>query len=176
MPSPPTAIPPEVEVVRSFVNTVDRRDGTELLDGPVALQRWLRSTRLIPVGVPASGRDLRHALRLRSALRDDLAANGATRAGPAAQAALDAVYRELPLTAVSGPAALVPTATGVQGALAQIVAHATTARIRGTWARLKVCVAEDCRRAFYDTSRHRNRRCCPDDVCSPPGARGRSTA
>lgn len=158
-------IPSEVEVVRAFVNTVDHDEGTEELDSPAALQHWLRSVRLIPTGVPASGRDLALALRLRGALRDELAANHDGSHTPAALAALDAVYRDLPLTAVSSSPGLAPAAGGVKGALAHIVAQATIARIKGTWPRLKICPADDCLWAFYDTSRNRSKRWCSMEVC-----------
>jgi predicted RNA-binding Zn ribbon-like protein len=158
-------IPPEVEIVRSFVNTLDVDEGTDELSSPAALQRWLRAADLIPVGVPASGRDLALALRLRKALRADLAANHTRTAVATVVVALDEVYRELPLTAVSTPEGLAPAAGGVRGALARIVAQATTARIKGSWPRLKICPADDCQWAFYDTSRNRSKRWCSMEVC-----------
>jgi predicted RNA-binding Zn ribbon-like protein len=158
-------IPPEVEIVRAFVNTIDHDEGTEELDSPAALQRFLRSVQLIPTGVPASGRDLALALRLRAALRDDLAANHDGAHTPAVRAALDAVCRDLPLTAVSDSPGLAPAAGGVKGALAHLVAEATIARIKGTWTRLKICPADDCLWAFYDTSRNRSKRWCSMEVC-----------
>jgi predicted RNA-binding Zn ribbon-like protein len=158
-------IPPEVELVRAFVNTVDVDEGTDELDGPAALERWLRTHRVIAKGVAASGRDLALALRLRAALRDVLAANHDRRPAPAADAALEDVCRELPLTAVCSPEALAPATGGVRGALAKVVAASVTARIKGTWGRLKICPADDCAWAFYDTSRNRSRRWCSMEVC-----------
>jgi predicted RNA-binding Zn ribbon-like protein len=160
-----TPIPAEVEVVRSFVNTLDLGEGADELTSPAALQRWLREAGLIPKGVPASGRDLAIALRLRKALRAALATHQDAAPDPAPAAALDAVCKDFPLTAVSAPGALAPTAPGVRGALGQIVAQAATARIKGTWPRLKVCPAEGCGWAYYDTSRNRSRRWCSTDVC-----------
>jgi predicted RNA-binding Zn ribbon-like protein len=158
-------IPPEVELVRAFVNTLDVDEGTDELDSPAALERWLRSHRVIARGVAASGRDLALALRLRSALRDVLAANHDRNPAPAAEAALEDVCRELPLTAVCSPEALAPATGGVRGALAKVVAASVAARIKGTWGRLKICPADDCRWAFYDTSRNRSRRWCSMEVC-----------
>ncbi len=73
--------------------------------------------------------------------------------------------RELPLTAVCAPVALAPSSGGIRGALAKVVAAATTSRIKGTWGRLKICPAEDCLWAFYDTSRNRSKRWCSMEVC-----------
>ena len=111
-------------------------------------------------------------MRLRSALRAHLSAppDGA----PAAAAALDRLLLELPLTAVSAPEGLAPASGGMRGALAQLAVLATTARIRGTWARLKICQGEACQWAFYDTSRNRSKRWCSTEVCGarpPSGTR-----
>ncbi len=157
--------PPEAELVRSFVNTVDPESGTDELRGPADLARWLLDAGLLERSLPASGRDLRLALRLREAIRVELAANHGGKAPPHALPPLDVVCAELPLRAGSGTAALVPASTGIRGALGQIVAAVTTARIKGSWARLKICPAEDCAWAFFDTSRNRSRRWCSMEVC-----------
>lgn len=165
MPATTMTTPPEVEVVRSFVNTVDPEKGSDDLTGPADLARWLLQAGLLAKPVPASGRDLRLALRLRDALRAELEANHAKTPAPEGPTPLERVCEELPLKAISGPAALAPTSGGVRGALGQIVAAATTARIKGSWARLKICPADDCAWAFFDTSRNRSRRWCSMEVC-----------
>lgn len=157
-----TTPPPEIELVISFVNTYDFETGADELGSPAALGAWLAAMGVVDKGTPASGRDLRLAQRLRAALRAELAANhDEVEAG----VALDDVCAELPLRAVGAPEALAPSSGGVRGALARIVAAATTARIKGSWPRLKVCPADTCRYAFYDTSRNRSRRWCSMDVC-----------
>ncbi|MET0729022.1 MAG: CGNR zinc finger domain-containing protein [Acidimicrobiales bacterium] len=161
----PTVPPAEVELVRRFVNTVDVHDETDDLDSPAALGVWLAGAGLVPRGTPASGRDLQLALRLRSALRAELLAHHAGEPDPSAAAALDDVCCALPLRAVCGPEALAPSVTGVRGALAQVAAAATTARIKGSWNRLKICPADDCLVAFYDPSRNRSKRWCSMEVC-----------
>jgi predicted RNA-binding Zn ribbon-like protein len=157
--------PPEVELVRSFVNTVDHDEGTDVLVSPVALERWLRGQGLAAAGTKASGRDLQLALRLREAFRAELATNHARTRDAKVATALEDVCRELPLTAVCSGDALAPATGGIRGALAKIVAAAATARIKGTWGRLKICPADDCLWAFYDTSRNRSKRWCSMEVC-----------
>ena len=164
MPTTQTAIPAEVELVRSFLTTVDVREGTEELASPDDLARWLAAARLVPKGTVASGRDLRLAHQLRTALRDDLLASADPGGGAAERASLDAACRELPLHVVAD-VGLAPAVTGLRAGLTAIVVAAATARIRGTWARLKVCPADGCRFAFYDTSRGRSRRWCSTEVC-----------
>ena len=157
-----TTPPPEIDLVISFVNTYDFETGSDDLGSPAALGAWLAATGMVDEGTPASGRDLRLAQRLRAAFREELSAHhDEAEAGTA----LDEVCAELPLRAVGAPEALAPSAGGVRGALARIVAAATTARIKGSWPRLKVCPADTCRYAFYDTSRNRSRRWCSMDVC-----------
>lgn len=160
-----TPTPPEVELVRSFLNTAEIGDGVEALDSPASLGLWLAQAGLIEPGTPASGRDLQLALRLRAALRAEVVRHHDRLDDPTVVAALDEVCCELPLRAACGPEALVPAGSGVRGALAQLAAAATTARIKGTWGRLKICPAEDCAWAFYDTSRNRSKRWCSMDVC-----------
>ena len=158
-------IPPEVELVRAFVNTLDVDEGTDDLGSTAALERWLRDRRLVARGVPASGRDLALAVRLRGALRAVLIANHEPTPDRRAEAALEDVCRELPLTAVCSPDVLAPSIGGIRGAMAKIVAAAAVSRIKGTWPRLKVCPEDTCRWAFYDTSRNRSKRWCSMEVC-----------
>ena len=165
-----TPIPAEVETVRSFLNTLDVAEGADELVTTNALQRWLQHNGLVGEGVPASGHYLAFALRLRSALRAQLVARPDQ--ADAAAAALDRVLLELPLTAVSGPEGLAPASGGMRGALAQLAVLATTARIRGTWSRLKICQGEACQWAFYDTSRNRSKRWCSTEVCGARPAPG----
>jgi predicted RNA-binding Zn ribbon-like protein len=165
MSATPAPTPPEIELVRSFVNTVDLDDGTDELDGPAALGAWLASVGLVDKGTPASGRDLQLALRLRAALRQELMSHHDATPDPAASTALDEVCGELPLRAVCTAGGLAPAVGGVRGALARLVAAATTARIKGSWARLKLCRADDCQWAFYDGSRNRSKRWCSMEVC-----------
>jgi predicted RNA-binding Zn ribbon-like protein len=157
--------PPEVEIVRSFVNTIDVDEGTEQLSSPEALERWLRDAGLLAKGARASGRDLKLALRLRAALRDELIDHHDGVVDPKVKAALEDVCCALPLKAVCDPDGLAPSEGGVRGALAQVMAAATTSRIKGTWPRLKLCPAEDCLWAFYDVSRNRSKRWCSMEVC-----------
>ena len=158
------ATPEEVAVVRAFVNTLDVDEGSDQLDATDGLERWLVGAGLVPSGTPASGRDLRLAVRLRSAIRAEIEDSHAKAADPRVIEELEAVCADLPLRAVCD-GALAPSVGGVRGGLAQVVAAITTSRIKGTWDRLKICPADDCQWAFYDTSRNRSKRWCSMEVC-----------
>lgn len=160
-----TTTPPEIDLVRSFVNTIDYGDGTEQLGSPAQLHRWMVDQRRASAGTRATNADLALALRLRGALRAELTAHHDGAADHAASLELDAVARELPLRMVGSEDGLAPCGSGIQGGLAEIVAAVAKARIRGTWPRLKICPADDCRWAFYDASRNRSRRWCSMEVC-----------
>jgi predicted RNA-binding Zn ribbon-like protein len=157
--------PEDIELVRSFVNTIDVEDGTDALASPADLRRWLVEHGKIAPGTRVSAGDLDLAVRLRGALRAELEARHGGDVEPAAVAGIDDVCAELPLRAVASVPALAPCGTDARAGLAAIVAAATRARITGTWPRLKICPADDCRWAFYDASRNRSRRWCSMDVC-----------
>lgn len=155
--------PADIDLVRSFVNTVEAESGADQLTTARGLADWLAEAGLAEPEARPSVRDLQLARRLRTALRTAIGGSGPP--SPAALAELDAVFSELPLRAVSSREGLVACNGGVRGGLARIAAAVTTARITGTWDRLKICPAEDCLWAFYDASRNHSKRWCSMDVC-----------
>jgi predicted RNA-binding Zn ribbon-like protein len=160
-----TTTPAEVELVRSFVNTVDHEAGTDELGSATDLRDWMVAAGRTPAGTEVRAADLALALRLRAALRAEVTAHHDGEPDRAVQRELDAVCADLPLRMVSSDEGLAPCGTGIRGALAEIVAATATARLKGSWARLKICPADDCGWAFYDTSRNRSRRWCSMEVC-----------
>ncbi len=167
---PDAPIPRDAALVRDFVNTLDIEAGTEALSGPAALGRWLADHRL-PTGVP-TGRDLADALALRRGLRDALRVqhDDGTPAGVGAGlalAGLDDAARGFPLRLgfPGGAPTLEPVQAGPRGGVAAVLAAAAGCGQDGTWRRLKVCSADDCQWAFYDTSRNRSRTWCAMRVC-----------
>jgi len=54
---------------------------------------------------------------------------------------------------------------GITAVLARVVCDVARARTLGTWDRLKLCPAEDCLWAFFDSSKNRSRRWCSMNVC-----------
>lgn len=133
----------DVDLVVDFLNTVNRDTHTDVLDDPVAWQRWL-ATRDLAEGA-ADVRATRGALR---AAVGDLVA-------PTATSTL--VTIELP---AGGTPRLV--AKDVVGA---VLAAATRLAVAGRWERVKICPADDCRWAFYDRSRNHSRTWCSMQVC-----------
>jgi predicted RNA-binding Zn ribbon-like protein len=160
--------PGELEVVREFVNTWDEEDREESLGSPDALAGWLREHGLLDAGAHATPADVRHARDLREALRALLRANHGDPLDTDAVATVDAAARRARLEVrfdPTGAASTAPGAGGVDGALGAILARVAEAQRDGTWPRLKVCSADTCQWAFYDTSRNRSGVWCDMAVC-----------
>jgi predicted RNA-binding Zn ribbon-like protein len=154
-----------------------------------------------PAGRPAdstSQADLALALALREALRAVLrshvthrstrtvsthtvssstvgaAASGDQNAGAAQRLAEIAAGLHARITSdTSGTVRMVPGESGSRAALARLLLIAAEAATLGTWARLKVCSADDCQWAFYDRSPTRSGCWCSMQVC---GSRAKSRA
>jgi predicted RNA-binding Zn ribbon-like protein len=146
--------PDPLRPVQAFVNTLDREHGIEGFDTPAALGRFLADFRLAEPSCQVTERELAHALAVRDAMRELFV----TRAGSAGDAA---AARLLERTARDGRLALrvepdairlVATATGLRGALGQLMAAVQTAAADGSLRRLKACRRSSCQWLFWDAS------------------------
>jgi predicted RNA-binding Zn ribbon-like protein len=178
--------PARLEIVRTFVNTLDIEAGTDALSTPADLVEWLRNHNLLGQPVArANADDLKQAVALREALRRVLIShvNGqheqhgrsehdADRPG----AALHVIAADLPTrldVTDNGQVRAAPAGSGISAALAEIVLTTAEATTLGTWTRLKACAADDCHWAFYDRSPTASGCWCSMAVC---GSRAKSRA
>ncbi|EFC82197.1 CGNR zinc finger domain-containing protein, partial [Parafrankia sp. EUN1f] len=165
--------PPSLQALGAFLNSVDERtfgvyQPREELADPEALSRWLAARGLAPEGAPTGETELADALRLRAALRGAAAANQRTPQPPPRDAVLGDVADRLALRVRVSPDGvdLEPAGGGeVAQALARLAAAAVLATANGTWQRVKMCAAPDCRVVFYDGSKPRTGRWCATAVC-----------
>jgi predicted RNA-binding Zn ribbon-like protein len=164
--------PGALEIVRSFVNSRDIDHDVEELSGPLELVSWLGDQGMLgtdkPDDIHATPTDLRRAIELREALRAQLRAHHGEPDDPAAVAVLDATAIRARLTlrfVAPEETVLEPQAGGVDGALGRLLAIVKAAIDDGSWARLKVCVADTCQWAFFDASRNRSAVWCDMRVC-----------
>jgi predicted RNA-binding Zn ribbon-like protein len=173
--------PGRLELVRAFVNTLDIEAGTDELSSPGALDGWLSGRELAgPDGARAGDRDLRLAITIREGLRDVLTTHVPGQVTVPADALCSVVSR-LPVKLVvgdDGAVRTVPDRTGADGAgpvsgLADLLLIAAEAATAGTWPRLKICGADDCRWAFYDRSPAASGCWCSMAIC---GSRAKSRA
>lgn len=136
--------------------------GGDALATPAALADWLVAEGLLDAPVPVDHTDLRLARALRVLLRTAIGSVDDPDQAPE-PVSLDGL---LAVSIVPGAVpALRPVGSGVPGVLAQIVADVLVAGIRGSWTRLKMCPAPDCRWVFYDHSRPANGRWCDPERC-----------
>lgn len=165
---PPAAVPAHAALLRDFANTVDVEEGTDDLTAPATLTAWLHEHGLLSRRTAAGDADLALARRLRDAVRDAFRANhDDALAAETGQLATGQLATELPLALQirAGRPALAPIEDGVRGALSRLLVSAADAGADGSWRRLKICAADDCAWAFYDTSKNRSKTWCSMQVC-----------
>ena len=172
--------PGELAKVQAFVNTLDIEQSTDELSTPAELGRWLQRAGLTDGrGRSCGPADLTRAVELREALRSVLRSHVTHRAdgggsGPAARIAdLAATMRIAVQPDADGRIRLGPADFGPAAGLTRLLLIAAEAGTLGTWARLKVCSADDCEWAFYDRSPTRNGCWCSMQIC---GSRAKSRA
>ena len=162
------AIPPELELVRAFVNTLDVEAADDELGSPEGLRRFLVERALIDEDVQPDSHDLEAAIELRESLRAMLRAHHGDPVEEASVRRLTALAGRFPLQVRFRPgddAILLPLKGGVAGALGRILADVAVAMTKGSWERLKVCSEDSCQWAFYDRSKNRSGRWCSMRVC-----------
>jgi predicted RNA-binding Zn ribbon-like protein len=167
------AAPGRLELVRRFVNTRDIEANQDDLATTIGLKAWLRGAGLLDpdTELPVSAADRTHAVEVREALRTLLLANHDDLPVPArAVRTLNGALRRGGLSLRFSAAATTrwttePARGGVDGAIGRLLGVVVEAMADGTWPRLKVCVNDDCRWAFYDRSRARSGKWCSMGVC-----------
>jgi predicted RNA-binding Zn ribbon-like protein len=160
--------PGKLDLVRQFINTAEVETGEDELADPKAAQTWFRERGLIGARDRLEVGDLARVHALREALRRLLADRERGRVEADTIRSLNALPTGA-LMRVSFDAAgephLEPVASGLDRALAHLLAIIERAAVDGTWERLKVCADDGCLWAFYDHSKNRSRSWCSMEVC-----------
>ncbi|MGH2735755.1 MAG: CGNR zinc finger domain-containing protein [Actinomycetota bacterium] len=155
------------QLIADFVNTSDFELGTDEIDSPAHLRAWI-TARMGIKRAAVDGDAWKTTIAARESLRALLASHARpppprrviadlNRAGRAAHVGVQ--------WSPSGAARFEPGDAGPYGALGRILAAVVTSQAEGTWPRLKVCPAEDCRAVFYDHSKNRSGKWCTMRVC-----------
>jgi predicted RNA-binding Zn ribbon-like protein len=161
--------PTQADLLCAFANTLDvdvDADPPEALPDAAALTRWLRDRALLDVDARADIGDHGVAITLRSGLRAAMMLHQARdHTSPVPE--LDAAAAALPVQVVFDGTRprLAPPIGGARGGLARLLVAIVEAQADNTWERLKLCAADDCLLAFYDTSKNRSRHWCSMGVC-----------
>lgn len=167
--------PEHATLLCAFANTIDVEDATDVLAEPADLTTWLREHQWDGTALltgqgrtdtrQAAAADLDLAVRLRSGIRHAMTGHHDRTPEPLPE--LDELTAELPLRVwfTGATPRLGPAVGGVRGGLARILVAIVAAEADGSWQRLKLCPADDCRWAFYDGSKNRSRHWCSMGVC-----------
>lgn len=162
---PAPSAPGQLELVRSFVNTLDVEADVDQLADAGSWATWAVSH---GIPEPASRSELARLRDLREAMRTGLLANhDRAPLPPCVRQSLDDALlwsRARPILGTVG-ITLEVGATGARGLAGRLLAIVGDALADGTWSRLKACRDDSCRWAFYDRSRSRTGQWCSMDVC-----------
>lgn len=164
-----TTPPTQADLLCAFANTLDvdvDADPPEALPDAAALTNWLRDRSLLDVDARAESGDHSIAITLRSGLRAAMMLHQ-VRDYTSPVPELDAAAAALPVQIVFDGTRprLAPPIGGARGGLARLLVGIVEAQADDTWQRLKLCAADDCLLAFYDTSKNRSRHWCSMGVC-----------
>src|SRR3954453_16670359 len=144
------------EFIVAFLNTLDVGEGTAAPASAQGWADWVRQQGLKgPVRDAGEGDAGEGDLELARRLRSDLRALAEGRSC----AEVRSVGIQVALTADGAVELSASSPVGLLAAAAAKVA------IEGRLDRVKICPADDCRWAFYDTSRNRSRQWCSMEVC-----------
>lgn len=160
--------PGDLEVLRSFVNTLDPDTQTDQLDTSEKLHDWLVVRGLLGVDSPIDEQAHRQTLEFREALRALALANGATDLDPTAITTLNQLATGVSLSVridAGGRAHLHPVDEGLQRSLGVLLTIVYEAITDGTFSRLKACASETCRWLYFDHSKNQSRKWCEMQTC-----------
>ena len=159
--------PGRLELLRTFVNTVDLESGEDQLASPEQLAEWLIEGGLLPPGATLGAAERMTAIAFREAVRAVLEGNAGHGDASGALARLDSIAARVPLRVrMADRPRLEPDGeAGVDLAVGSFLAIIYEAVTQGTWPRLKVCRDDTCRWAFFDSSRNRSGVWCTMAIC-----------
>jgi predicted RNA-binding Zn ribbon-like protein len=159
--------PKSAALVEDFVNTIDLENGSDAIDSPLALRAWIQ----LRMGLRLRALDedgWNEVIRVREALREVIESHTT---GPLDRRALRTLNRAGAAARVGvrweddGAVSFAPGDAGVGAVLGPIFVAIVTAQAEGTWERLKICPADNCRAAFYDHSKNQSGKWCTMRVC-----------
>jgi predicted RNA-binding Zn ribbon-like protein len=140
--------PAPLDLVQDFANTEIPVWAVDDIATPDALGDWLRARGLLAPGAVVDAAAFVRARALRTVLRN-LASRNTPGAGPddETRSAFSKIAAEASLRVEldeTGAVRLAPAATGVDAALAEIIARVYVAQASGEWRRLKSCPGPHC--------------------------------
>jgi predicted RNA-binding Zn ribbon-like protein len=160
--------PEPLYLVQRFVNSADLESGEDELGTPAALRDWFAERGLIDADEPVSAADLRRAIDVREGLRAVLLQNNGLPLDEELVEKLDRAVGRASVRVRFEPGRdpeLVASCSGVDGAIARLMAMVAAGVESGRWERLKACPRDECEWAFYDRSKNSSGRWCSMESC-----------
>jgi predicted RNA-binding Zn ribbon-like protein len=161
--------PAPLLAVQALANTYSFERDEELLRDPEMARRWLLDSGLIANDAIVDDAGLAQLVELRTLIRNLLDANLTGEQDRKGNERLGRLAADHPVSmAVSADGVVsldVEPAASVDDLIGQMVGIVFQSQTDATWPRLKVCAADDCRWAFFDSSRNRGGTWCQMEVC-----------
>lgn len=160
--------PDELIYVQGFVNTLDVETGSDALAEPSGVAAWFSAHGSLPVGTRVSDVDRTRVVAVRDALRSLVREPEGARLSTSDRETLNEVSARSPLAlklSGAGEAVLEAPGSDLDSQLAELLVIVHRSQLTGTWDRLKICAADSCQWAFYDSSRNRSGTWCSMEVC-----------
>ena len=160
--------PEPLIAIQALANTFDFDAEEERLEDPQATRAWLVESDLALPELTVSDAEHEELRGFRSLVRDMLDGNLHAEHAPDAEA-LAKVAAAHPVSLRAGAGGeltldLEPQGS-VDGVIAQMLGVILEAQTRGEWPRLKICASDECRWAFYDSSKNRGGTWCRMEEC-----------
>jgi len=154
--------------VQGLANTHDFEADDELLSDPAATRAWLIRSGLATEAITVGAAEHERLLEFRSVVRSLLENNlhpGETKPDLSGLGR----FAELGIPLSVGPGGELELDTEPAGdvdtVIAQMLGAIHAAQLEDDWRRLKICAADDCRWAFFDSSKNRRGQWCSMEVC-----------
>ncbi len=154
--------PGELRIVQAFLNTADFTQEPDVAS-PRSVAHCLGIWGLVAPGEDLGGGGLKRAIEVREALRALLVAAQWDKSSDAPADRLDRAMTDATLRVrfgADGRARFEPVPDDLEGALARLCGIVVAAQLNGTWERMKICLGEKCRAAFFDFSRNQSGKWC----------------
>ena len=161
--------PEPLVAIQGLLNTHDYERDEELLGDPAAADDWLTRAGLVGDEASASDEEFEDLIELRRILRAILEAQSRGEVDPGAFQELQRLANKYPAgydVTELGQVTLCLKPVDTTGELiGQLIGIVGIAQELNQWQRLKICAADDCRWAFYDSSKNRGGTWCRMEVC-----------
>jgi predicted RNA-binding Zn ribbon-like protein len=161
--------PTPLIAVQGLANTFAFEPDEERLLDPGSARQWLVESDLASPEVTVGQPEFERIVAFREDVRELIEANHAGAAEAKVRARFERLVAEHPVELdVGEDGALSLDLTppdSIDAVISQLVGIMFQAQLESQWPRLKICASDECRWAFYDSSRNRGGTWCQMETC-----------